>query len=104
MAVAAPPRPPRPSDPVERDELDAIVQALIEEARRRARRRRRFTLVRNRGAFAGTAVFTILGRAAHSQTASPAFAARFGLPWHRRNPRLAFVSSAARGGKHAGSS
>ena len=36
MSVTAPPRPPHPSDPVDRDELEA----LIEEARRRARRRR----------------------------------------------------------------
>lgn len=41
MTVAAPPRSPRPSDPVERDELEALVNALIEEARQRQRRRRR---------------------------------------------------------------
>ena len=44
MSVAAPPRPPRPprpSDPVTHDELEALVEALIEEARQRARRRRR---------------------------------------------------------------
>jgi photosystem II stability/assembly factor-like uncharacterized protein len=41
MAVTAPPRPPDSSDPVQRDELEALVEALIEEARRRARRRRR---------------------------------------------------------------
>ena len=44
MSVTAPPRPPRiprPSDPVTHDELDALVEALIEEARQRARRRRR---------------------------------------------------------------
>ncbi len=40
MSVTAPPRPPRPSGLVERDELEALVEALIEEARRRARRRR----------------------------------------------------------------
>ena len=40
MTLSAPPRPPRPGDPVERDELEALVQALIEEARRRTRRRR----------------------------------------------------------------
>jgi Tol biopolymer transport system component len=40
VSVTAPPRPPRPSDPVDRDELEAIVQALIEEARQRQRRRR----------------------------------------------------------------
>ncbi len=41
MTVTAPPRPPRPSDPVDREELEALVEALIEEARQRARRRRR---------------------------------------------------------------
>ena len=41
MAVTAPPRPPDSSDPIDRDELEALIEALIEEARRRARRRRR---------------------------------------------------------------
>ena len=41
VSVTAPPRPPRPSDPVDREELEALVEALIEEARQRARRRRR---------------------------------------------------------------
>jgi photosystem II stability/assembly factor-like uncharacterized protein len=40
VSVTAPPRPPGPSSPVDRDELAALVEALIEEARRRARRRR----------------------------------------------------------------
>lgn len=41
MTVTAPPRPPRPSDPIDREELEALVEALIEEARKRAQRRRR---------------------------------------------------------------
>ena len=41
MTVTAPPRPPRPSDPVTHGEFDALVEALIEEARQRAQRRRR---------------------------------------------------------------
>jgi len=41
VSVTAPPRAPGPSGPVDRDELEALVEALIEEARRRARRRRR---------------------------------------------------------------
>ena len=41
MSVTSPPRPPRPSDPVTHGEFDALVEALIEEARQRARRRRR---------------------------------------------------------------
>lgn len=40
MSVTSPPRSPRPSGLVDRDELEALVEALIEEARRRARRRR----------------------------------------------------------------
>jgi hypothetical protein len=77
MTVTAPPRPPRPSDPVDREEIEALVEALIEEARQRARRRRRrngvvVTLV----ALVGVAVFAFLGRSAQSQTASPALTAR----------------------------
>jgi hypothetical protein len=76
VTVTAPPRPPRRlSDPVERDEFEALVEALIEEARKRAQRRRRrngavVTLV----ALVGVAVFAIFGRSAQSQTASPALA------------------------------
>jgi photosystem II stability/assembly factor-like uncharacterized protein len=40
VSVTSPPRLPRPSVLVDRDELEALVEALIEEARRRARRRR----------------------------------------------------------------
>ena len=40
MTIFAPPRPPRPDAAVDRDELEALVNALIEDARRRARRRR----------------------------------------------------------------
>ena len=68
MTVAAPPRPPRPGDPVERGELEAIVNALIEEARRRARRRRLvYAAVATVVATAGVAVFAVFDRAAQSQ-------------------------------------
>ena len=40
MTLTTPPRPPRLSDPVDREELEALVNALIEEARQRTRRRR----------------------------------------------------------------
>jgi len=71
VTVTAPPRPPRPGDPVDREQLEALVEVLIEEARQRARRRRRIygaaaafvTLV-------GVTVFTVLERSAQSQTAS----------------------------------
>ncbi len=36
MTLSAPPRPPRLSDPIDREELEALVKALIEEARQRA--------------------------------------------------------------------
>jgi hypothetical protein len=39
VTVTAPPRPPRPNDPVRHGEFEALVEALIEEARQRAQRR-----------------------------------------------------------------
>ena len=77
MTVSAPPRPPRVDDPVSREEVEALVEALIEEARQRARRRRRrngavVALV----ALVGVALFAVLGRSAQSQSASPALTAR----------------------------
>jgi dipeptidyl aminopeptidase/acylaminoacyl peptidase len=41
MSVSAPARPSRSDDSIDREELRALVEALIEEARRRTRRRRR---------------------------------------------------------------
>ena len=72
MSVISPPRPPRPSDLVDRDELEALVEALIEEARQRARRRRQ----RN-GACVLLAVLAVgglyfgLDRGGGSSTAAP---------------------------------
>jgi Tol biopolymer transport system component len=62
VTVTAPPRPPRPDDPVSHAEVEALVEALIEEARQRARRRRR----RNAAivilvALAGVVLFALLG-------------------------------------------
>jgi hypothetical protein len=42
MSVTAPPRPPRPdrsNEPLDREEIEALVEALIKEARRETRRR-----------------------------------------------------------------
>jgi cell division septal protein FtsQ len=65
MTVTAPPRPPRPGDPVDRDELEAIVQALIEETRRRARRRRLvYAAAAASIALAGIVAFTVFAAAA----------------------------------------
>ena len=72
MSVTAPPRPPRPSGPVDREELEALVEALIEEARQRARRRRR-----RRGAcivlaaLAGGGLYIGLDRSGSSTTGAP---------------------------------
>jgi hypothetical protein len=94
MSVTAPPRPPRPSDPVRRDELDAIVQALIEEARRRARRRR-LVLASLVGAaiLAGVGVFVVFDRIARSQGTSPATSARPAATAAATKSRIAFYSA-----------
>ena len=92
MTVTAPPRPPRPGDPVDREELEALVEALIEEARKRARRRRRIygaaaTLV----ALVGVTVFAVFERSAQSQSSSPALSARSGLAAGTTSSKLAFI-------------
>ena len=71
MAVTAPPRPPGRREPLEREEIEALVEALIEEARQRAqRRRRRNAAVVSLVALVGVALFAMLGRSARSQTAT----------------------------------
>ena len=102
MTVTAPPRPQRPSDPVTHGEFDALVEALIEEARQRAQRRRRrngavVTLI----ALVGVALFALLGRSASSQTAFPALSARSSLPAAAANSKIAYTQSAA-GGQGSG--
>ena len=77
MTVTAPPRPPRPSDPVDREEVEALVEALIEEARQRARRRRRIRMaVAACVVLVGVTVLAVFERTAESQSSSPALAAR----------------------------
>ncbi len=93
MTVTAPPRPPRPSDPVRHGEFEALVEALIEEARKRAQRRRRrngavVTLV----ALVGVALFAVLGRSAQSQPASPALSVRSSLVAGAANSKIAFTA------------
>lgn len=101
MTVTAAPRPPRsPSEPVDREELEALVEALFEEARQRARRRRR-----RRGALAilvglvGVGLFAVLDRAARSEGGSPAFSARTGVGAAAIS-RMAFTQSSAGGQGH----
>jgi hypothetical protein len=80
MTVTAPPRPPRPSDPVDRHEVEALVEALFEEARQRARRRRRVRLaIAACVALVGVTVLAVFERAAESQSSSPAVTARSGV-------------------------
>ena len=93
MSVTAPPRPPRPSDPISREEVEALVEALIEEARKRAqRRRRRNAAVVTLVALVGVTLFAVLGRSAQSQSASPAVSAPLSAVAQASTSRLAFTS------------
>ena len=94
MTVTAPPRPPRrPDDPVRHGEFEALVEALIEEARQRTRRRRRrYGAVAALAALVGVAMFTAFGRTAQSQTASPALSAETNLAAGLGGSKIAFVS------------
>ena len=93
MTVTAPPRPPRPGDPVDRDELEALVRALIEEARRRARRRRlMYAAVAATVALAGVAAFVVSDRAAQSQLNPAQPAARPSLGAAAAEAKIAFLS------------
>ena len=92
MTVNAPPRPPRPSDPVDREELEALVEALIEEARQRARRRRRvYAASAALVALVVVAVSSAVDRSTQPDTASPALAARSGGLAGAATPRIAFI-------------
>jgi Tol biopolymer transport system component len=94
VSVGAPPRPPRPTDPVDRDELEAVVNALIEEARRRARRQRRlYAAVVASTALLGVTVFAVFDRTAQSQTASPTPADRSGPAGASARSRIAFITA-----------
>ena len=98
MSVSAPPRPQRQGDPVDRDEIEALVEALIEEARQRAqRRRRRNAAVVTLVALVGGALFAMLGRSAQSQTASPALAARSSLSAATGESKIAYIREPAGG-------
>jgi Tol biopolymer transport system component len=93
MTISAPPRPPGPSDPVDGDEFDALVKALIKEARQRARRRRfAFASVASVVALAGLSVFALVDRTARSQGSSPGRFAKAGAPGGATRSRIAFVS------------
>jgi Tol biopolymer transport system component len=103
MTASAPPRPPsqapetRDSKPLEREEIEALVEALIEEARRETRRRhRRYWAVVALVAVVGVVV-VVLERGAASQPASPALSARSGATGGRPSSKIAFVSPTSAG-------
>jgi Tol biopolymer transport system component len=79
VTVTAPPRPPRPSDPVDREEIAALVEALIVEARQRARRRRRiYAACAMVVAVVALGASTLIGKTTESEILSPAIAAPSG--------------------------
>jgi hypothetical protein len=99
MTVSAPPRPPPPartapdSKPLQREEIEALVEALIEEARREQRRRhRRYWAVAALVALVGVVVFVLLERGAASQTTSPAVSARMSPAAQAGTSRIAFLA------------
>ena len=97
MTVTAPPRPPRPNDPVDREEIEALVEALIEEARQRTRRRRRmYWTVAASVVLAGVVVFTVFDPTAQSQSASPALSARSSLAAAAASSKIAFMTAVPR--------
>jgi Tol biopolymer transport system component len=98
MTVSAPPRPPSParvtpdSDRLSRDEIEALVEALIEEARQETRRRhRRYWAAAALVSFVGVGLLALLEGGAASQTASPAVSARIGADGHVGTSRIAFL-------------
>ena len=100
MTVSAPPRPPsqapeaRDSKPLEREEIEALVEALIEEARREQRRRhRRYWALAAFATFVGVVVLILLDGGAASQPTSSALAARSSLSAAAATPRIAFISA-----------
>jgi Tol biopolymer transport system component len=98
MTVSAPPRPPEPPStapdpkPLDREEVEALVKALIEEVRRETRRRRRrYWVVAAFVALVGVVVLIVLEGGAASQTASPGLSARMSVGSQTGASRIAFV-------------
>src|SRR5262245_50408163 len=94
---SAPPRPPSPapeardSTPLDREEIAALVEALIEEARRETRRRHRtYWALAALAAFVGLVILVLLDGGAASQTASPAGSARMTAAAETGTPMVAF--------------
>src|SRR5688572_30648109 len=103
MTVSAPPRPPAErtpnSKPLDRDEVEALVEALIEEARQETRRRHhRYWALAALATFAGAVVLILLEGGAASQPASPALSARLSFPAAAATSKIAFLSEPPGGG------
>ena len=98
MTVSAPPRPPAPArtapdtKPLEREEIEVLVEALIEEARRETRRRHRtYWAVAGLVAFVGVVVLILLEGGAASQISSPALSARMNTAAQAATSKIAFI-------------
>ena len=103
MTVSAPPRPPaqapetRDNTPLDRDEIEALVEALIEEARREQRRRhRKYWALAALAALVGAVILILLDGGAASQTASPALSGRSGAAGGTPSSKIAFVRAEGR--------
>jgi hypothetical protein len=98
VSIAAPPRPPRPNDPVTHGEFEALVEALIEEARKRAQRRRRrnaAVVTSSHSSESRSSPSSDVARSPRRRPRSPH--GRVCLPQrrHRRSPSSASLSIAA---------
>jgi TolB protein len=95
MSVTAPPRPPSPdrsNEPLDREEIEALVEALIEEARQETRRRhRRYWAVAALVTFVGVVVLVLLEGGAASQPASPAVSAQSNAATRAGTSRIVFL-------------
>jgi Tol biopolymer transport system component len=94
MSVSAPPRPPRPDDPARQDEFDALVEALIKEARQRAqRRRRRYAAVAALIALLGANLFALTNRGGQTPHASLPLSPRPSLAAGTADAKIAFIAA-----------
>src|SRR5262245_6998331 len=92
MTLTAPPQPPHESDPITREEAEALVDAILKEARQRTRRRRqRNAALAVIGTLVAVVVLTAFDRAAHSQSASPAVTTRL-LVGDAASSQIAFIT------------